>query len=67
MPKPVLEVNPRHALIEALARHINDSDKTWLEDTFWLLYEKIRSGCSMKWRASATARARPIRPVLPDA
>ncbi|MBV9396143.1 MAG: molecular chaperone HtpG [Methylobacteriaceae bacterium] len=42
MPKPVLEVNPRHALIESLARHINDSDKTWLEDTFWLLYEMAR-------------------------
>jgi molecular chaperone HtpG len=42
MPKPVLEVNPRHALIESLARHINDLDKTWLEDTFWLLYEMAR-------------------------
>jgi molecular chaperone HtpG len=42
MPKPVLEVNPRHALIESLSRHINDSDKTWLEDTFWLLYEMAR-------------------------
>ncbi|MGA8602574.1 MAG: molecular chaperone HtpG, partial [Beijerinckiaceae bacterium] len=42
MPKPVLEVNPRHALIDSLARHINDSDKTWLEDTFWLLYEMAR-------------------------
>jgi molecular chaperone HtpG len=42
MPKPVLEVNPRHALIESLARHINDADKTWLEDTFWLLYEMAR-------------------------
>jgi molecular chaperone HtpG len=42
MPKPVLEVNPRHPLIESLSRHINDSNKTWLEDTFWLLYEMAR-------------------------
>ncbi|GAC1335439.1 MAG: molecular chaperone HtpG [Beijerinckiaceae bacterium] len=42
MPKPVLEVNPRHPLIESLAQRINDPDKTWLEDTFWLLYEMAR-------------------------
>lgn len=37
----MLEMSPRHPLIESLARHINDSDETSLEETFSLLYETV--------------------------
>ncbi|WP_374305709.1 molecular chaperone HtpG [Methylocella sp.] len=40
--KPILEVNPKHPLIEALAKLVAQPDKTRLEDVVWLLYDEAR-------------------------
>ena len=39
--KPVLEINPRHALIEALSR-LGDTDQTLREDAAHLLFDEAR-------------------------
>ena len=40
--KPVLEVNPSHPLIEALAGHVDGVDKGAFEDIVWLLLDEAR-------------------------
>ena len=40
--KPVLEVNPSHPLIGALARHVEAADKAAFEDIVWLLFDEAR-------------------------
>ena len=41
--KPVLEVNPHHALIAGLARRFKDeADKSLVEDAAWLLHDEAR-------------------------
>ena len=41
--KPVLEVNPRHDLVLALARRLKDgADKGLIEDASWLLHDEAR-------------------------
>lgn len=40
--KPVLEINPTHPLIRALAARIGASDKAKLEDIIWLLFDEAR-------------------------
>ncbi|MBI3275521.1 MAG: molecular chaperone HtpG, partial [Methylocystis sp.] len=40
--KPVLEINPRHDLIAALAKKAASADQTGVEDGFWLLLDMAR-------------------------
>jgi len=41
--KPVMEVNPNHALIASLAqRYKTEGDKSLVEDAAWLLYDEAR-------------------------
>jgi molecular chaperone HtpG len=40
--KPVLEINPRHPLILALAAKIGAPDKEKFEDIIWLLFDEAR-------------------------
>ena len=40
--KPVLEVNPSHPLIGALAAHVEAADKAAFEDIVWLLLDEAR-------------------------
>jgi molecular chaperone HtpG len=40
--KPVLEINPAHPLIRALASQIEASDKEKFEDIIWLLFDEAR-------------------------
>ena len=41
--KPVLEINPRHALVQALAKRYGaDADKSLVEDAAWLLHDEAR-------------------------
>lgn len=42
MSKPVLEINPTHPLVAALAEHVTHSDKATLNDIIWLLFEEAR-------------------------
>ena len=41
--RPVLEVNPTHPLVEALAGHYGSSeDKSLIDDATWLIYDEAR-------------------------
>jgi molecular chaperone HtpG len=40
--KPILEINPGHALVKGMARHLADTDKSALEDAAHLLYGQAR-------------------------
>lgn len=40
--KPVLEINPNHPLIGALAGLVSSSGKERLEDIIWLLFDEVR-------------------------
>ncbi|WP_395666064.1 molecular chaperone HtpG [Methylocella sp.] len=40
--KPVLEVNPKHPLIKALAQNLDAPDRQRLEDISWLLLDEAR-------------------------
>ena len=40
--KPVLEINPGHPLIRALAATIGAPDKEKFEDIVWLLFDEAR-------------------------
>lgn len=40
--KPVLEINPAHALIKAIAEEMKEADKTRVEDVIWLLFDEAR-------------------------
>ncbi len=40
--KPVLEVNPKHPLIQALGALIGASDKQKIEDITWLIFDEAR-------------------------
>ncbi|PTW59081.1 molecular chaperone HtpG [Breoghania corrubedonensis] len=41
--KPVLEINPRHALVKSLASHLgDDAAKDFTKDAAWLLYDQAR-------------------------
>jgi molecular chaperone HtpG len=40
--KPVLEINPKHPLISALAGLVSSSGKERLEDIIWLLFDEAR-------------------------
>ena len=41
--KPVLEINPQHALVATLAKRFkDDSDKSLIEDAAWLLLDEAR-------------------------
>jgi molecular chaperone HtpG len=40
--KPVLEVNPTHPLLTALAAHADSADKAAFADIVWLLFEEAR-------------------------
>jgi molecular chaperone HtpG len=40
--KPVLEINPGHALIKALVAMIAAPDKSKLEDVIWLIFDEAR-------------------------
>jgi molecular chaperone HtpG len=41
MAKPILEINPRHSLVVALAQ-LGDDDKSFKEDAAHLLYDEAR-------------------------
>lgn len=40
--KPILEINPSHPLIGALASHVEAADKAAFEDIVWLLFDEAR-------------------------
>jgi molecular chaperone HtpG len=40
--KPILEINPAHPLIQALAGHVEAADKAEFEDIVWLLFDEAR-------------------------
>ena len=41
--KPVLEINPRHALVQSLAKRLGaEADKSLVEDAAWLLHDEAR-------------------------
>jgi len=41
--KPVLELNPKHALIATLARKLRtDDDRAFLDDALWLIFDEAR-------------------------
>ncbi|ACK50855.1 heat shock protein Hsp90 [Methylocella silvestris BL2] len=40
--KPILEINPKHPLIEALAGLIGSPDKQKIEDITWLIFDEAR-------------------------
>ncbi len=40
--KPILEVNPKHALIQALAKLVGSPDKQKIEDITWLIFDEAR-------------------------
>ena len=40
--KPVLEINPKHPLIAALAAHVGQADKEALNDVIWLIFDEAR-------------------------
>ncbi|MEJ1159768.1 molecular chaperone HtpG [Prosthecomicrobium sp. N25] len=40
--KPVLEINPNHALVAAMARHLADADKSLMRDAAVLLHGQAR-------------------------
>ena len=40
--KPVLEINPTHPLVVALAERVGHADKATLDDIIWLLFEEAR-------------------------
>lgn len=40
--KPILEINPTHPLVVALADRLGDADKTTLDDIIWLLFDEAR-------------------------
>lgn len=40
--KPVLEINPMHPLVVALAERVGHADKATLDDIIWLLFEEAR-------------------------
>ena len=40
--KPILEINPSHPLIDALASHVDAADKAAFEDIVWLLFDEAR-------------------------
>jgi molecular chaperone HtpG len=40
--KPVLEINPAHPLIRALAARMGAPDKAKFEDIVWLLFDEAR-------------------------
>ncbi len=42
MSKPVLEINPTHPLVTALAERVGQTDKAVLNDIIWLLFEEAR-------------------------
>lgn len=42
MSKPVLEINPTHPLVVALAERVGHADKATLDDIIWLLFEEAR-------------------------
>ncbi|MBT9289645.1 molecular chaperone HtpG [Prosthecodimorpha staleyi] len=40
--KPILELNPQHPLVAAMARHLADTDRTLVEDAGFLLFGQAR-------------------------
>jgi molecular chaperone HtpG len=40
--KPVLEINPKHPLIAALAAQVGQADKQALNDVIWLIFDEAR-------------------------
>lgn len=40
--KPILEVNPKHALIQALAKLVGSPGKEKIEDITWLIFDEAR-------------------------
>ncbi|MCW1842703.1 molecular chaperone HtpG [Prosthecomicrobium hirschii] len=40
--KPILELNPQHPLVAAMARHLADADRTLVEDAGFLLFGQAR-------------------------
>ena len=41
--RPVLEINPRHALVKSLAAHLgDDAARDYAKDAAWLLYDQAR-------------------------
>ncbi len=40
--KPILEVNPKHALIQALSKLVGSPDKQKIEDITWLIFDEAR-------------------------
>ena len=62
--KPVLEINPGHPLIRALAANIGAPDKERFEDVIWLLFDEARV---MEGEKPADAFAARLTRVLIDA
>jgi molecular chaperone HtpG len=62
--KPVLEINPGHPLIRALATKIGAPDKEKFEDIIWLLFDEARV---MEGEKPADAFAARLTRVLLDA
>jgi molecular chaperone HtpG len=62
--KPVLEINPGHPLIRALATKIGTPDKEKFEDIIWLLFDEARV---MEGEKPADAFAARLTRVLLDA
>jgi molecular chaperone HtpG len=62
--KPVLEINPKHPLIVALAGHVGQADKDALNDAIWLIFDEARLMDGEKPADAARFAARLTRILL---
>jgi molecular chaperone HtpG len=62
--KPVLEINPTHPLVTALAEQIGHADKAVLADVTWLLFDEARLMDGERPQDSAGFAARLTRILL---
>ncbi len=62
--KPVLEINPTHPLVAALAERIGQADKAALADIIWLLFEEARLMDGERPQDTSTFAARLTRVLL---
>jgi molecular chaperone HtpG len=62
--KPVLEVNPTHPLVAALAERVGLADKATLDDIIWLLFDEARLMDGEKPQDASSFAARLTRILL---
>ncbi len=64
MSKPVLEINPTHPLVAALAERVAQADKASLNDIIWLLFEEARLMDGERPQDTSTFAARLTRVLI---